>query len=143
MKKIVIFLVIVIIIICAISYIYLNYKANYNISKKANLEFENYLNEEIYGTDLATVINRAIDSNEKNEVEKDNKGMYLNNNKTSISIEVKMIDNDSIYKMETFNKSGIQNFINYYGNIKFKCVDIKYHKSTNKVKYLLFEQISE
>lgn len=142
MKKIVIFLVIVIIIICAISYIYLNYKANYNISKKANLEFENYLNEEIYGTDLATVINRAIDSNEKNEVEKDNKGMYLNNNKTSISIEVKMIDNDSIYKMETFYKSGIQNFINYYGNIKFKCVNIKYHETTKKVKYLLFEQIT-
>ena len=55
---------------------YLNYKANSNISKKANLEFENYLNQEVYGTDLSTVINRAVDNNETNNEETDN-----NNNK--------------------------------------------------------------
>ena len=142
MKKIVIFFGIIIIIICGISYIFLNYKANYNMLKKANLEFENYLNEEIYGTDLSTVINRAVDSNEKNEVEKNNKGIYLDNGKNSISIEVKMIDNDSIYQMETFYKNGMQNFLNYYSNIKFKCTNIKYHESTKKVKYMLFEQIT-
>ena len=142
MKKIVIFFGIVIIIICGISYIFLNYKANYNMSKKANLEFENYLNEEIYGTDLSTVINRAVDNNEKNEVEKNNKGIYLDNGKNSISIEVKIIDNDSIYQMETFYKNGMQNFLNYYSNIKFKCTNIKYHESTKKVKYMLFEQIT-
>lgn len=143
MKKIVIFFLIIIIIICGISYLYLNYKAEYRISKKANLEFEKYLNEEVYGIDLATVINRAIDNNEKNEVEKNNKAIYLNNNENSISIEIKMIDNDTIYQMETIYNKGIQNFINYYGKIKFKCVEIKYHNSTNKVKYMLFEQITE
>lgn len=65
MKKMIIFLAIVIVIISGISYIYLNYKAEYNISKKANLEFEKYLNEEVYGVDLATIINRAIDNNQK------------------------------------------------------------------------------
>lgn len=142
MKKIVIFFIIIIVIICGISYIFLNYKANYNISKKSNLEFENYLNEEVYGTDLSTVINRAVDSNEKNKVEKNNKGIYLNNDKNSISIEVKMTDNDSVYQMETFYKNGMQNFMNYYSNIKFKCTNIKYHESTKKVKYMLFEQIT-
>ena len=142
MKKVVIYLGIIININCEIAYIFLNYKGNYNMSKKANLEFENYLNEEIYGTDLSTVINRAVDSNEKNEVEKNNKGIYLNNDKNSISIEVKMIDNDSIYQMETFYKNGMQNFLNYYSNIKFKCTNIKYHESTKKVKYMLFEQIT-
>lgn len=142
MKKIVIFLIIVIIIICVISYIFLNYKANYNMSKKANLEFENYLNEEVYGTDLSTVMNRAVDNNEKNGVEKNNKGIYIDNGTNSISIEIKMIDNDSIYQMETFYKNGMQNFMNYYSNIKFKCTNIKYHESTKKVKYMLFEQIT-
>ena len=66
MKKIMIFFLIIIIIICGISYLYLNYKAEYNMSKKSNLEFEKYLNEEVYGIDLATVINRAVDNNEKN-----------------------------------------------------------------------------
>lgn len=142
MKKLAMFFIIVIIIISGISYIFLNYKSNYNISKKANLEFENYLNEEIYGIDLATVINRAVDNNEKNEIEKNEKGIYLNNDKDSINIEIKMLDNDSIYQMETFYNNGIQDFINYYSKIKFKCIDIKYHKNTNKVKYMLFEQIT-
>lgn len=143
MKKIAIFFTVIVILICGISYLYLNYKANYNEAKKANLEFDRYLNEEVYGVDLATIINRAIDNNEKNEVEKNNKGIYLNNDTNSISMEIKMTDNNSIYQMETIYNGGIQNFVNYYNNIKFKCVDIKYHDSTNKVKYLLFEQITE
>lgn len=142
MKKIAIFIIIVIIIICGITYLYLNYKANYNISKKTNLEFENYLNQEIYGADLSTVINRAVDSNETNNVTKNNKGIYEDNNKDSIKIEIKMIDNDSIYPMETFYNNGMQEFINYYSNIKFKCVNIKYHEKTQKIKYMLFEQIT-
>ena len=143
MKKLDIFFVIIIIIICGISYIYLNYKSEYRITKKANLEFEKYLNEEVYGTDLATIINRAIDNNEKNEVQKNNKAIYINNDTNSINIEIKMLDNDTIYQMENIYNKGIQNFVNYYGNIKFKCLDIKYHSSTNKVKYMLFEQITE
>lgn len=143
MKKIAIFLAVIIIIICGISFLYLNYKAEYNMSKKANMEFEKYLNVEVYGVDLATIINRAVDNNQRNEVERNNKGIYLSNDKNSINIEIKMIDDDSVYQMETIYNGGIQNFINYYSNIKFKCVQINYHSSTNKVRYLLFEQISE
>ena len=143
MKKLTIFFTIIIIILCGISYLYLNYKTQYNTAKKANMEFENYLNVEVYGTDLATIINRAIDNNITNEVEKDNKGIYQNNNETSINIEIKMLDNDTIYPMEKLYDGGIEKFINYYSDIKFKCVDIKYHKSTNRVKYMLFEQITQ
>lgn len=143
MKKIAIFFIITILIVCAIFAMYISYKANYNMSKKTNLAFEKYLNEEVYGTDLATVINRAVDRNEKNGVTKNNKGIYQNNDENSINIEIKMLDDDSVYKMEKFYNDGIQNFINYYGNIKFKCTDIKYHSATNQVKYMLFEQITE
>ncbi len=143
MKKIAIFCIIIIFIICGISYLYLNYRANYNTSKKANLEFERYLNEEVYGADLATIINRAIDNNKRNEVERNNKGIYLNNDTNSINIEIKITDDDSIYQMETIYNGGIQNFVNHYNKIKFKCIEIKYHNSTNKVKYMLFEQITE
>ena len=142
MKKLIVFLISVIIVVSVISYIYLNYKASYNTSKKANLAFEKYLNEEISGTELATVINRAVDNNEKNQVSKNNKGIYLNDDKNSINIEIKMVDNDQIYQMETIYNGGIQNFINYYSNINFKCVDIKYHTFTNKVKYMLFTQMT-
>ncbi len=143
MKKLIIFFVAIIVIISGISLIYFNYKAEYNMAKRSNLKFEKYLNKEVDGMEVATAINRAIDNNQKYEIQKNNKGMYLSDNENSISIEIKMTDNDSIYQMETIYNSGIQNFINYYGNIKFKCVNIKYHSSNNKVKYLLFEQMSE
>ena len=38
---------------------------------------------------------------------------------------------------------GMENFIQYYNQIKFKCTIIEYHKDTNKVKYMLFEQITQ
>ncbi len=143
MKKLIIFFAVIIVIISGISLIYFNYKAEYNMAKRSNMEFEKYLNKEVDGMEVATAINKAIDNNQKYEIQKNNKGMYLSDNENSISIEIKMTDNDSIYQMETIYNSGIQNFINYYGNIKFKCVNIKYHSSNNKVKYLLFEQMSE
>ena len=143
MKKLIIFFAVIIVIISGISLIYFNYKAEYNMAKRSNMEFEKYLNKEVDGMEVATAINKAIDNNQKYEIQKNNKGIYLSDNENSISIEIKMTDNDSIYQMETIYNSGIQNFINYYGNIKFKCVDIKYHSSNNKVKYLLFEQMSE
>ena len=94
MKKFIIFFAVSIIIICIISYIFINYKANYNVAKISNLEFENYLNKELYGTDVSTLINRAVDNNEKNSVQKNNKGIYLNNDKNSINIEIGMKDDD-------------------------------------------------
>ena len=43
MNLFIIFFAVSIIIICIISYIFINYKANYNVAKISNLEFENYL----------------------------------------------------------------------------------------------------
>ena len=143
MKKIAIFFLIVIIITVGISYMYLNYKANYNTSKKENLQFESYYNEEVYGADLTSVINKAYDNNLTNQVSMDNKGIFEENATNSIEIEIKIIDNDTIYKMETLYQGGMDNFVQYYGGIEFKCTKIEYHKSTNKVKYMLFEQITE
>lgn len=136
MKKIIIFFVITLIIICIISGLYINYKANYNLLKRENLEFERYLNKEIYGTELSTLINKVINNNEKNknQSKQDN---YL------INIEIKFSDNKETYKMETIYNGGIQNFVSYYGNIKFKCIEVKYYKSTSKIEYLLFEQTTE
>ena len=143
MKKIAIFFFIIIAIIVGISYVWINYKMNYNQAKKENREFESYYNEEIFGTDLTTIINKAIDKNIVNKVEKDKKGFYINNDENSISIDVKITDNDTIYKMETLYKGEMKKFVEYYGQVVFKCTNIEYHNSTGKIKYLLFEQITE
>lgn len=121
MKKIAIFFLILIVILVGISYMYLNYKANYYQAKKENKQFESYEGQEIYGTELTTIINKAVDSNENNQVSKDGKGKYINNDKDSIQIEIKMLDNDTSYWMETLYSGGMDKFVQYYSEIKFKC----------------------
>ena len=143
MKKFVIILIIILVILSCFTYWYLNNKARINNARVANMKYENYLNEEVYGNSLATVINKAMDNNEKEKVPKNNDGIYIDNEQNSINIEIKFLDNDKTYSMETIFASGIDNFIKYYNQIKFKCVKIDYHKSTNKVKYMLFEQIPQ
>ncbi len=63
MKKIAIFFLCVIVILVGISYMYLNYKANYYEVKKENEQFSSYYNKEIQGTVVATLINKAYDNN--------------------------------------------------------------------------------
>lgn len=143
MKKIAIFFLIVIIVVVGISYLYINYKFNYNNAKKENMQFESYYEKNIYGAELATIINKAIDNNTNNNVEKDNKGKYIDNNQNSIQIEIEMLDDDNTYKMETFYSGGMEKFVQYYNQIEFKCTKMEYHPSTNKVSYMLFEQTTQ
>ena len=143
MKKIALFFLIIVIIVVGISYMYLNSKANYNNAKKENLQFESYYEKEIYGAELTTIINKAMDKNNLNQVEKNNKGKYIDNQKNSIQIDIKMSDNDKTYAMETLYNGGMDKFVQYYDQIKFKCTKLEYHQATNKVKYMLFEQITQ
>lgn len=143
MKKIAVFFLIIVIIIVGISYIYLNYKANYNNAKKENMKFDSYYNQEISGVELTTIINKAYDNNIINEIQKNNKGKFLENDSNSINIDIKMLDNDETYNMETLYSGGMEKFIQYYGQITFKCIKIDYHKTTNKVKYMLIQQITQ
>lgn len=142
MKKIIIVFSAIIIIIVSLIYGYFNYKYNSNSVLKQNSQYEFYYNREIYGADIATVINMAINDNKENKVEKDNKGKFIENDTTSIKINIKITDNNTIYDMETFYDGGIDKFVKNFNTIKFKCTDIKYHTSTNKIKYIFFEQIT-
>ena len=70
MKKFVVFLIFVILIVCGISYSYIINKANYNTVKRENQQFKDYYEKEVYGADIATIINKAVDSNTKNNINK-------------------------------------------------------------------------
>lgn len=142
MKKFVIFFIIVILIVVIATFMYFDYKAKTDKQNSINYEFTSYLNKEIYGADVATLINKAVYKNNKNEVNKDKKGNYINNNKNSINIDIKMLDDDKTYNMEKIHKSGTMQFVEYYKNIKFKVTKIDYHEETGFVKYIYIEQIS-
>ena len=142
MKKIAIFLLIIIGIISTVSYVYLNHINVYRNVQKENIKFEMYKDKEITGTELTTLINKAIDSNEQNEVQKDNRGKYSDDGTNSINIDIKFIDEDITYNIEKIYNKGMNTFLAYYRNITFKCIDVQYH-DTNKVRYMLFEQVTQ
>lgn len=143
MKKYIILISIVIIIVVVVAFNYTSYTNNQNEIIKYNLEFEQNYQKEIYGIDLTTIINKVINNNEKNNVEKGQDKKYINNKTDSISVEVKMIDTNQVFAMETIYNGGMEQFVQYYGNIQFKCTKMEYHKKTGKISYMYFEQISE
>ena len=139
-KNLFVLLGIFIIIITILLYFYINYRNIELQASKLNKEYEIYTKDEILGSSLITVINKAINQNEKNEVEKDEKNRYISNDKNSIIIEVKFLESDKTFSMEAIAKLGTDQFIKNYSNRKFKCTKEEYHK-TNYIKYLLFEEI--
>lgn len=143
MKKILLFFIIVIVIVAIIAGMYMNYKMNFNISKKENLEYEYYTDKQITGTELATLINKAINNNENNGVQKNENGGYINNDENSINIEIEFSDNEKVYSMESIYNGSITTFVEYYSNIDFECTQVEYHKKTNKIKYIYFKQVDK
>lgn len=111
--------------------------------KNFNQEYEQYNKEEVYGSDVTTVMNKAIDNNEKFNIAKDENGSYIEDDSNSIKVEIKMILNDKTYTMEQINKLGMDSFIAYFSEITFKCSEIKYHEKTGKVSKIVFESTKE
>ena len=142
-KNIIILLIFAIVIFIIISYNYYEYKARLQKVAIYNKEYEQYLESEIYGAEIATIINKAVNQNEKNGVEKDEQNYFVENNENSIKIDIHILENDTIYNMERINKKPIEDFVKNFNTIKFKCIKKEYHESTQKIKYILFEQIIE
>lgn len=105
---------------------------------KFNLDYEEYNKDNLNGLDITSIINRAISNNEKKFVEKDENGLYNLNDENCIEIYVKMIINNTTYRMERIDSLGISSFTEYFGEVRFKCTDIKYHKN-GKISSMTFE----
>lgn len=111
--------------------------------KQENSKYECCLNRTIYGTEVATIINKAINQNENNQVQKDEKKHYIENNENSIKIEIKMLTTGKTYPMEEIYNNDMTQFVQNFNFIQFKCTKLEYHKSSGKVKKLLFEEVEE
>ena len=142
MKKILIcILSIFLIIICIVGYSV--YSKNENTAQISvdNKTYESYYNKEVLGTDIISIINKATDSNKKNDIKIGKDGNYIDNEKNSIRIEIKFLELDKVITMERINNVGIEEFWSNYGALSFKCTKIEYHEKTHRVKYMYFEEV--
>lgn len=140
-KNLLILLGIFFLVIAILSYIYYNIKKINILSSQVNKEYESYAEGNILGTSLMTLIHKAINQNERNEIPKDNRNYYSENEENSVKIEIKFLESDKIYPMEAIVNLGSEQFIKNYNSMQFKCTKKEYHAKTNYIKYMLFEQI--
>ena len=110
-------------------------------TQKNNKIYEDFLNQEVLGTDIASLMNKIEDHNNKNSVSKTNNGVYKSNNDNSINLEIKFLELEEIITFEKIEQMGIKNFVKNFGSFSFKCTKIEYHKNTGNVKYMYFEQV--
>ena len=144
MKKTVLIIAIpIVIILFSICGLFITQKTTIRNIKKYNSQYEYYINKSIYGTELVTLINKVINENEINKVEKDEKGFFIENNENSIKINIKMNTNGKTYQMETFYNNDITKFVENFNLVKFRCNKIEYHKKSGRVSKMYFEEILE
>lgn len=140
MKKIFAVLLLILVVISVVIMIkFQNYQNEKEAIAKFNLEYEEYNKDNLNGLDITTVINKAVNNNEKYKIAKDENGLYINDNNNSIQIYITMIINGKTYPMERINSLGIDSFIEYFGVVSFKCKEIKYHEGSGKVSSMTFE----
>ncbi len=140
MKKYIVCIIAIIMVISCAMYCYYQYKIHKSDISNNNEQYENLYNKSITGAELASVINKTIDRNEKNKISKDKDGFYEDDGQDSIKISIKFKDSDKTYQMEALYNKQVSNFVKYYSNAQFKCTKKDYHSKTNKIKYLYFEE---
>jgi len=139
MKKVIIgiLLITVIVVICFSTWYNRNLQKLKDI-KNFNDGFNEYINKEITGTELTTVLNKALENNNKNKIEKNQDGIYIDNGENSIEVLVKPSKEGSFYSMEAFEKVGMLDFTKNFGGFIFKSIKVEYH-SNGRISKIFYE----
>lgn len=143
MKKTLFILISILIILLSTTFIFL--KNSINSEKDImnfNAYYESYLDKQFFGAEVATIISKAMDNNEKYAIQKDERNFYIPDNKYSVRIFVKIVGSSKIYEMETINKVGISEFISNFNVMTFTCTELKYHHETNRVSEMYIEEVT-
>lgn len=142
MKKNILFITgIFLLIMVVLTIMLINIQSNNKRLQQVNIDYEYYLNRNIFGTELATLINKAIDNNKRLEIPKDENGFYIANDTDSILITIQMLNVEETYQMEKIFALGTSQFIELFNSSMFKSEQVTYHEKTGRIATILFKQI--
>lgn len=150
MKKVILLLIILIVVTVVIVLIQVSDNRSGLQEKKAfNAQFEEYIDKELLGTDVMTIINKAIDNNTTNEIPKDDEENFIEDDSKCIKVYLILLTKDEeektkeiMYPMETLQRAGLDGFIDRFSLTKFKCNKIEYN-SEGRVSKIEVKQIEE
>lgn len=104
MKKLFAVIFLILVVVSAVFVIkFKNYEKQKQEVSKFNARYEEYNKENLNGLDITTIINKAVNNNEKYNISKDENGLYINDNENCIKIYITMIINGKTYPMERIN----------------------------------------
>lgn len=145
MKKNIFFVILFLIIV--VSVILVNYFDNVKTKReiiRENSEYTQYEKANIKINDLITLMNKAIDTNRKNNIETDEKGEFLENDTNSIKVYLEIESRGSVIPMEALllsDVSTIDKVEKLFSDMFFKCNQIEYHEKTGRIKKIVFKAI--
>ena len=140
-KTLIIILILFVAILAAVSITVVDLQQTGKQVKQFNQIFEEYKDKSLLGSEVASLINKAIDNNEKNQISKNDKGIYQEDGKYSVQILVKLEKEGEYFTMERINALKITEFVKNFSLQDFKCTGIEYHKETKRVSKVYFESI--
>ena len=140
-KTLIIMLILFVAILAAVSIAVVDLQQTGKQVKQFNQIFEEYKDKSLLGSEVASLINKAIDNNEKNQISKNDKGIYQEDGKYSVQILVKLEKEGEYFTMERINALKITEFVKNFSLQDFKCTGIEYHKETKRVSKVYFESI--
>jgi len=108
-------------IIISFSCAYNAFKSQEIDIKNFNNEYEYYYNKEIYGAELATIINKITNNNTKYNIQKDEKGNFIEDTQNSIKMDIYIIDSDTVYSIERISPSLTVSIFSEPSS-KYKCI---------------------
>lgn len=144
MKKILIIILISVITIITICFAwYIEYSKQQLAVKKVNNEFLMYQKSMVKINTIVSLMNRAIDLNNKNNIPKDENNVYQENDKNSIKVYLEVKTSNSKMEMEKLmldKKAGVEKVEYAFSDLIFEMSDVQYHQKTGQIKSITFKE---
>ena len=138
-KSLITILIVFILIVVSFFGVMINYRNSQRQALNFNRDYEQYKDKTLLGADIATLINKAMDSNNRNNVQKDKKNYYINNGSNSVRIFTQLQTGGDYYPMEKIFEHDVSQFVKNFNLQDYKCSKIIYHKRTNLVSEVYFD----
>ena len=144
-NKILLILIIFMCVLLVVAYYVYSYRNSIAESQKMNREYEQYQNSQMLGSELISLINKTVDVNTDLGIEKDQDGLFIDNEENSIKIYVNFVyeDDYKTLEMEKIYNNGAENFMKVYSTASVKCTEFTIHEKTNNVKSLTFTETND
>ena len=89
------------------------------------------------------MINRAMNENISNNIERNENGEFIDDGERSVRIEIEMITIEETFSMEWIYDRGMMEFVGAFNFVTFESVEVEHHRRTGRISRMVFRQLDE